>query len=111
MPRLTSRQKAIQAAQRFSRLVLALNVAEDQDKHGTAEDDGKSDSSQSTLEDVLLFAHARINSLLSTRYSDRQSCRPSNIASTRFLADLHSGDDNNVEQTRIAPWLNDVEFL
>ena len=111
MPRLTSCQKAIQAAQRFSRLVLALNVAKDQDEHGTAKDDGRSDSSQSMLEDVLLFAHARINSLLSTRYCDWQSYRPSNIASTRFLADLHSGDNDNVEQTGIAPWLNNFEFL
>ena len=55
MPRLTSGQKAIQAAQRFSRLVLALNVAKDQDEHGTAKDDDRSDSSQSMLEDVLLL--------------------------------------------------------
>ena len=102
MPRLTSRQKAIKEARKFSRLVLALNVVEDDDV-----DDG-SESSNSTLEDVLLYAYARLNSLQNTRYYDRQSYRQSNYASSRYLADLHSGD---VEQTGIAPWLNDIEFL
>ena len=82
MPRLTSCQKAIKEA--------------------------LSESSNSTLEDVLRFAYARLNSLQGTRYYDRQSYRPSNYASTCFLADLHSG---NVKQTGIAPWLNDVKFL
>ena len=105
MPRITSRQKAIKEARRFSRLVLALNVVDDDDADGA--EDG-SESSNSTLEDILLFAYARLNSLQGNRYYDRQSYRPSNYASTRFVADLHPGD---AEQTGIAPWLNDVEFL
>ena len=103
MPRQSARQKAIKDARKFSRLLLALNVADDDE-----DDDVGSESSNSTLDDLLLVAYARLNSLLESRYVERQPYRQSNHATSHFVADLQPG---NVDETGIAPWLNDTEFL
>ena len=65
-------------------------------------------SSNSMLDNVLLAGYARLNSLQASKYFDWHSYCTRGYVSTCFVADLRSG---NIKQTRIASWLNDLEFL
>ena len=66
------------------------------------------DSSNLTLEDLLVLAYARLNALQSSRYSERQLYRPPTYAVPRFTDDLHHVD---IDEFGIVRWLKDCKFL
>ena len=66
---LTPRKKAIKEASKLSRLFLALNFANGNDNNKG--DNIRSESSNSTLEDLFLAAYTRLNSLQDSRYFEQ----------------------------------------
>ena len=75
MPRLSRRQKAIKSARKFFKRLLVVNiVVEDDivDEADGADENASLDSSNSTLDDLLIMAYARLNVLQTSRYSERQ---------------------------------------